>query len=452
MADPGTMLAGSALRVGFISPVDSLDPDALSGMPFRMRLAIQARGFEIVSLDRPPGGSSLPLLPESIRRRIPWTLREMWRTSRSRVAGGMERLNSARYERERLDRARLCADRLSEQIRLTAPDVLFGCCISTMLYGLETDVPIVYFSDATARIINETYPAYQARSPGYKRVCDAFERETMSRVAFAAFASEEARESAVIDYGLDRDRSRVVPMGAHLTRVDGTTLRNVPFESLPSRDDLRLCIIASDPRRKRVSLAVRATELLVRMGWNATLIHIGASCRSLRRSRVVHSLGPLRLSRAADRALMHEALSTSHAMILPSVGEAYGIAPCEAAHFGRPSVVSAAGGLPEVVIDGRTGLVLSMDATAQDYAMAIEGLVDNADRYRHMCRAAELRARERLNWESWAEGIVPLLERAAGRCGWPSVQTVAVARRVCGPVATVAQAGAGAESTVYHCC
>ncbi len=419
------MPGGQPLRVGFISPVDSRDPDALSGMPYRMRLTLEAQGIEVLPLDQPPLASSRPLLPELLRRRIPWSFRQGWRTARSRLINSFEHLRSSRYEMELLAQAQLRADRLSDRIRSADPDVLFGCCISSMLYGLKTNVPIVYFSDATAKIINETYPAYRSRSPGYKRVCDAYERETMRRVTFAAFASERTRQSALGDYGLPAHRSRVVPMGAHITTTDMPAARCDWPSQPPSRAELRLCIIASDPIRKRVGLAVRATQILVEMGWNATLIHIGAPSRELRCSRAVQSVGPLRLSSSADRVLMAQTLATSHLMILPSAGEAFGIAPCEAAQFGRPSVVSAAGGLPEVVLHGRTGLVLRLDATAEEYAQAIAGLAGDTERYRRISRAAGRRAKALLNWESWADGIVPLLRQAAGGATVPTALRLA---------------------------
>lgn len=331
--------------------------------------------------------------------------------ARSRFEWVRESISSAGSERRRLERAKSHGAFLSERIDAIAPDVLFGCCISSMLFALTTDVPIVYFSDATARIINETYPTYRARSRAYKRVCDAYERATMERVSFAAFASELARRSAIDDYGLRRDRSRVVPMGAHITpacmHIGETTAGCDP----PSRADLRLCVVASDPRRKRVRLAVQTAKELRRLGWNATLTHIGRPCRGVTRSRWVRTLGPLRLSSPDDRAAMAQALAESHLLLLPSVGEAYGIAPCEAAHFGRPSVVSAAGGLPEVVDHGRAGLVLPVSATAQTYADSIARLCTEPGRYETMSRHARARARKQLTWSSWSAGIIPLLRQ-----------------------------------------
>ncbi len=98
-------------------------------------------------------------------------------------------------------------------------------------------------------------------------------------------------------------------------------------------------------------------------------------------------------------------------MILPSLGEAFGIAPCEAAHLGRPSVVSAAGGLPEVIQHGRTGIVLSLESKPVDYAHAIAGLADDPSTYRSMVKAAATRARAEFTWDHWGEGVVEIMKK-----------------------------------------
>ena len=108
------------------------------------------------------------------------------------------------------------------------------------------------------------------------------------------------------------------------------------------------------------------------------------------------------MSEPADRELHQDVLQRSHLMLLPSLGEMFGIAPGEAAHFGRPSLVSDVGGLPTVVDHGRSGLVLPEDATAEDYADAIIALVDDSTRYRALSEGALERAKQMLNWEAFA--------------------------------------------------
>lgn len=311
-----------------------------------------------------------------------------------------------------LDSAHARSSRLQRDIDAHPTDVLFGCCISTLLVGLNTSTPIAYFSDATARIINETYPSAARRGRGYREACDAIERAVMGKVAAAIFASRAALRSAIEDYGLDSGRGHLVEMGAHVTPGPNDRIGPLPIHSRR----VRLCIVASDPIRKQLRLAVRTTELLCDMGWNAELAHIGAPARAVSRSSATNSLGRLHLSDPHDRARHAATLADSHLMLLPSLGEAFGIAPCEAAHFARPSIVSDAGGLPTVVEHGVTGLVLPVAACPLDYARAIDALLNDEPRYRAMSLAAHARAQGVLNWSRWADRTTRIIENvAAGR-------------------------------------
>lgn len=85
--------------------------------------------------------------------------------------------------------------------------------------------------------------------------------------------------------------------------------------------------------------------------------------------------------------------------------ESFCLSILEAMCFGCPSVSTRVGGIPEVVEDNRSGLLVpSGDVTA--LAGALEALIDDETRRRTLGRAAQARARERFS----AEVIVPRYE------------------------------------------
>ena len=77
--------------------------------------------------------------------------------------------------------------------------------------------------------------------------------------------------------------------------------------------------------------------------------------------------------------------------VVPSLGEGFGMVALEAMERARPVVASAVGGLPEIVDDGRTGLVVP-SADAEALADAIVELASDLGRARAMGMAGRERA------------------------------------------------------------
>ena len=113
----------------------------------------------------------------------------------------------------------------------------------------------------------------------------------------------------------------------------------------------------------------------------------------------------------------------SHATVFccPSVYEPFGIINLEAMACETAVVASAVGGIPEVVVDGETGVLVPLqlaahdpmspadpDRFARDLAAAINGLVPDASRASAMGRAGRLRAEASFSWRAIAERTVEL--------------------------------------------
>jgi glycogen synthase len=119
----------------------------------------------------------------------------------------------------------------------------------------------------------------------------------------------------------------------------------------------------------------------------------------------------------------------SHAAVFccPSVYEPFGIINLEAAACETPVVASAVGGIPEVIVDGETGVLVPVELSAddpmspvdadrfeRDLADAVNALMADPDRRAAMGRAGRLRAETTFGWDAIARQTVELYRSLVG--------------------------------------
>ena len=111
-----------------------------------------------------------------------------------------------------------------------------------------------------------------------------------------------------------------------------------------------------------------------------------------------------RLGHVADERLLAAAYREARALVLPSDYEAFGLVLLEAMAQGTPVVASSVGGIPELVEDGRTGLLVAPGSTAA-LAEALARLWDDRELGRSLGEAGRTTVVPRYTWEAVAEAI-----------------------------------------------
>lgn len=102
-------------------------------------------------------------------------------------------------------------------------------------------------------------------------------------------------------------------------------------------------------------------------------------------------------------------LAASDIVVIPSLSESFGLTAAEALALGVPVVATAVGGLPDVVVDGETGLLVpAADAAAG--AVAVARLLDDPEFARRLGEAGQLRVRERFGTDRMVVGYVGVYE------------------------------------------
>ncbi len=102
-------------------------------------------------------------------------------------------------------------------------------------------------------------------------------------------------------------------------------------------------------------------------------------------------------------------------MCLPSHREPFGLVYVEAALAGKPVIACQAGGAPEIIIHGETGLLVPPPENIAALAAAILALLDNRDSSAAMgARGREL-ALSRFGWPKYLARLSDLYDRILNR-------------------------------------
>lgn len=100
-------------------------------------------------------------------------------------------------------------------------------------------------------------------------------------------------------------------------------------------------------------------------------------------SRYVHFCG------VYQRSALSRIMRQTDIFVLPSLSEALGLAIVEAMAYGKPVVATHVGGIPDLITDGVTGLLVP-PANAEALAQALSALISDPVRCRQMGEAAYL--------------------------------------------------------------
>ncbi|MGV9249900.1 glycogen synthase [Streptomyces sp. NPDC003697] len=125
------------------------------------------------------------------------------------------------------------------------------------------------------------------------------------------------------------------------------------------------------------------------------------------------------IPRMLPRTDVIQLLTHAAVFVCPSVYEPLGIVNLEAMACGTPVVASRVGGIPEVVEDGRTGLLVPLDGGDEAFeaglAQALDRVLGDPEAARRMGEAGRRRAVEEFGWDAVARRTARLYEKIVGQ-------------------------------------
>jgi glycosyltransferase involved in cell wall biosynthesis len=183
----------------------------------------------------------------------------------------------------------------------------------------------------------------------------------------------------------------------------------------PERADVTIGLVKALEPKYGVEVLVRAFELLAARHPDVRLVIAGDGSRRARIQALIEG-GPFasraRLLPAVPHRRVPELLRAMDVFAVPSVAESesFGVAAVEAAAVGLPVVASRIGGLPEVVLDGETGLLVP-PADREALAAALERLVVDRELRRRLGANGRAFVERSYEWDD----SVDLMERLYAR-------------------------------------
>jgi glycosyltransferase involved in cell wall biosynthesis len=374
------------MKIAYVSLTDPSDEHSWSGLMKTMRKCLHALGHEVEDIF---GMRRSPLLRVALRtlyhryiernhydwRRDPVVLRNFARQVEARLAGG-------RF------------------------DMIFSPGTPAVAM-LETDVPIVIWTDATFENLVGFYPENSNHCAATVRDGHEVERRILERCKFAIYPSQWAARSAIDFYGADPAKVKIIPFGASVepTRELASVRQSIAARS---RQICQLLFVGVDWHRKGGEKALEVARLLNEAGIPTELHVVGAGPDG-ETPGFVKRHGYISKRTPEGRAKLDALFASSHFLIVPSLAECYGLVFADASAHGVPSLATHVGGIPAVVRDGSNGRVFDLNADAATYRDHVRGLFTDWAQYEALAESSFREYSDRLNWEAVGRVFAGLL-------------------------------------------
>jgi D-inositol-3-phosphate glycosyltransferase len=283
-------------------------------------------------------------------------------------------------------------------------------------------VPLVHTMHTMAKVKNLTLaegdtPEPKGRVVGEEQVVVAADR---------LVANTNAEAGQLVDlYTADPGRVAVVPPGVDLgvftPRIRGGRRGARQRLGLPLDGEILLFVGRIQPLKAPDVLVRAAAEILAadpqRRRRLTVVVLGGPSGSGLERPRALQDLAAglgvadvVRFHPPVARTELADWYRAADLVAVPSHSESFGLVAVEAQACGAPVVAARVGGLPTVVDDGVTGLLVD-GHDPRDWGRAIVGLLDEPLRRRRMGIAAACGA-TRFGWDATVDALLDVYEGA----------------------------------------
>lgn len=286
-------------------------------------------------------------------------------------------------------------------------DVIFATRAATQIAFIRSNIPIIYTSDATFKLMEDFYGYWTNLNEISIAEGNSIEKKAISNSARIFYPSSWPINSAIQTYKADPNKLSVIKSGANFDDNDIPSIDQI----VAKRDLSRCCLlfIGINWERKGGRIAVETLHHLLAANIPAELTIICCNPPKEILHKKITIIKKLDKSIPEEKNQLIALYKQSNFFLLPTRAETAGLVFCEAAAFGLPVMTTDTGGVASIVKQGINGYALSHNDGSVAYAKLIEQIFRDKDRYQNLVRTSRREYEETLNWDTWGRQVKQLI-------------------------------------------
>jgi len=275
----------------------------------------------------------------------------------------------------------------------------------------EPQRPYIAWSDCTFHDYIEIFHRRrQFRNQDLERI-ERTEAVWLKNARRVLFTSEWAARRAVSDYALDASRVACVGIFGEI--------------DMPARDayagSREFAFVSTDFAAKGGHTVLAAFRQLRKRHPDAALIVVGDQPSGAAAEPGVSFAGFLRKEIPDEYARFRQILGRVRALVNATMSDISPLLLIEAGYVGCPVISSRKFAIPELIDDGRTGLLLDDPSQPNAVAGAMQWMLEHAGEYQQMREAAWAQARGQHSKKQFEDRLLSCLSEVVSRDGIPAL-------------------------------
>lgn len=296
---------------------------------------------------------------------------------------------------------------IKSELQKSKFDFIFAPVASNEIAYLDTELPVIYVSDATFLAFNELYQ--ESIDTKSKAVIEAnyAEKRALKKADIISFPSQWAVDTAIRDYQVPQGKVQINRFGSNFEKLGVNS-------ATKNMDICRILFLGIDWLRKGGDIVVDSCDILVSRGIPVQLTICGCELPSEFERDYITNIKFLDKNKSEDEQKLIALFHDAHFFFMPSQGECYGMVYAEASSAALPSIACDVGGVGSVVTP-KNGVLLTKSSTPEDYANVIEVLFRDQEKYIELSKSSRRFYEESLDWSIWSQQIINSYEALADK-------------------------------------